>query len=65
MIRSVTQERAAIEDSAMARYAADSTPSMLEPEQRRTALGKLAYRRNLREALLKISESPEGFIMVD
>ena len=48
----------------MARYATDSTSSMLEPEQRRTVSAKLAYHRNLREGLLKMSESPEKFILV-
>ena len=64
MVREATQELVAVEDSAMARYATDSSPSAIEPEQRRTASDKGAYHRNLREALLKISESPEDFNMV-
>ena len=48
----------------MARHATESTSSTTEPEQRRTASDKLAYHRNLREALRKISHSPEDFIMV-
>ena len=59
MVRSASQEPIAVEDSAMARHATDRTPSTTEPEQRRTASGKLAYHRNLREALIKISHSPE------
>ena len=54
----------AIEDSAMARYAADSSPSATGPKQRATASHKLAYHRDLREALLKISETLEDFITV-
>ena len=59
MIRSATQEQVTVEDGAMARYVTDSTSEMLEPEQRRTASARLAYHRNLREGLLKISESPK------
>ena len=64
MARSATQEQVAVEDSAIVRYATDSTSSTLEPEQCRTASDKLAYHRNLREALLKISHSPDDSIMV-
>ena len=64
MVRSASQELVAVEDSAMARHATDSASSTNEPEQRWTASGKLAYHRNLREALLKISHSPEDLIMV-
>ena len=64
MVRVATQELVAVEDSAMARYATDSSPSAIEPEQRRAASDKRAYHRNLREALLKISHSPEDLIMV-
>ena len=60
MIRSATQELVAVEDDVMARYAAESTSSMPEPEQHRTASAKLAYHRNLREGLLKMSESHEN-----
>jgi len=60
MIRAATQELVAVEDGAVvARYTTDNTSEMLEPEERRTASAKLAYHRNLREGLLKISESPE------
>ena len=48
----------------MARYAIGSALELREPEQRRTALVKLAYHRNLREGMLKISESPEKFTLV-
>ena len=48
----------------MARFAADSSSSTIKPEQRATASVKLAYHRNRREALLKISETPEDVITV-
>jgi hypothetical protein len=64
MVRAATQELVAVEDSATARYTTDSSSSAIEPEQRRTALDKRAYYRKLCEAFLKISESPEDFIMV-
>ena len=64
MVRAVTQELVAVKDSAMARYATESSSSAIEPEQRRAASDKRAYHRNLREAFLKISESPEDFILV-
>ena len=64
MIQSAATDLIAGEDDAVARYATDSTPEMLEPEQRRTASAKLAYHRNLREGILKISTSPEKSILV-
>ena len=64
IVRSASQELIAVEDSAMARHATDRTPSTIEPEQRRTASEKLAYHRNLREALIKIGHSPDDFILI-
>ena len=64
MIQSAAMDLVAAEDDAVSRYATDSAPELLEPEQRRTASVKLAYHRNLREGMLKINESPEKFILV-
>ena len=59
MVREATHELVAVEDDlAMSRYATDSSSSAIEPEQRRTASDKLAYHRNLREALLKLVSRP-------
>ena len=64
VVQSAATDLIAAEDGAVARYTTDSAPEMLEPEQRRTASVKLAYHRNLREGMLKISESPDKFILV-
>ena len=64
MIGEATRDLIAVEDSAMARHEAGSSPSTIEPERRATASVKLAYHSNRREALLKISEMPEDFITV-
>ena len=37
---------------------------MSEPEQRRTATVKAAYHYNLRDGIVRVSESPEKFILV-
>ena len=37
---------------------------MLEPEQRRPSTMKAAYHRNLRDALARVIECPENFILV-
>ena len=63
IIQSAAMDLVAAEDNAVSRYVIDSAPELLEPEQRRTAPVKLAYHRNLREGILKISESPEKSIL--
>ena len=64
MVWKATCDLIAIEDSAVTRYAADSSSAAIKPEQRATASVKLAYHRNRREAFLKISETPQDFITV-
>ena len=67
MVRSASRELVAVEHSAIARHTTDRTSSTIEPDQRRSAVRpqkKLAYHRNLRESLIKISDSLEGFILI-
>ena len=64
MVRSAAAELVAAQDEAIARYTAESTSDMLEPEQRCASLKKPAHQLNLRGALSHVSESPENYILV-
>ena len=64
MVRSAAADLVAAQDEAIARYTAESASDMLEPEQRCASSKQAAHQRNLRDALSRVSEAPENYILV-
>ena len=64
MVRSAATELIAVTEGAIARYEAESASEMLEAVQRSAASKKAVHQRNMRDALNRVSQAPEQYILV-
>ena len=63
MVRTVATEMVTITDAAIAQHEAQSASESLEPIQRSVASKKAAHQRSMKQALGRIAERPEEYIM--
>ena len=64
MVRTVAAEMVTATDAAIAQHEAQSASEGLEPIQRSVASKKAAHQRSMKQALGRIAERPEEYIMV-